>query len=475
MSFSERVASHCRSACGAALLAALSLSSRGAAAHGGIPRAYGIIFEPGNPQHIVLRSDIWGIFRSNDGGKTWNYGCAELYGATWSTASHRSVVVTEGGRILVPNQNFTNSKPVGLGMSDDLCNWRSAPDLDGQFVEEVVATGSSLLALTANGVDGGILGLLYRSNDKGDTWKTTGKPLPNDFSGTSLLVAPSDPTRVYVLGQIINSGGASLLEVSSDGGTTWVKGTGQVTKDSQDWTPRLYAIHPTRPDVVFAWADGYEGLGVNTPDEVWVTADAGKTWTMVYSGKGDLPGFTFSPDASKVLVAGPLDGIVEATVDDVLTKGQGAFTQIFTDQVWGLNWTAAGLYAGNNDFTLNGVPPPFTLGVSQDGGHTFEKVMTLCDVTFASCASNSTMAQVCPSSWDNPQGGYVQDFTQGQRCTGGSKPPAGDGGTAPPAASGGSSGGCSFVARSESAGSGYALLAALAAIGVARSKRRVRP
>lgn len=462
---------------GAAVLSLVLFSSVDASAHGGIPRAFGIIFEPGNPQHIVFRSDVYGIFRSLDGGKTWNYGCAELYGASWSNATHRTVVVTAGGRILVPNQDFVGSKPVGLGMSDDLCNWSSAPDLAGQFVEEIVAQGNDLFVLTADGVDGGILGQLYKSSDKGNTWTRQGKPMPTDFSGQSLMVAPSNPSRVYVLGQIINSGGASVLESSSDGGTTWARGTGQVTKDSQDWTPRLYGVHPSRPDVVFAWADGYEGLGVNTPDEVWATADGGATWKTVYSGKGDLPGFTFSPDATKVLVSGPLDGIVEATLDDALANGPSAFHQIFDGQVWGLNWTSDGLYAGNNDFTLNGVPPPFTLGVSHDEGHTFEKVMTLCDVSFASCAPNSTMNAVCTTSWSIPGsspglGGYKEDYVEGPRCAGPTTSSPDGGTTSPAQTGGGSSGGCGVASPSRGESTAGALFAALAFVLSARRRKR---
>ena len=469
MSLFRKVMSVGRAKFGAALTSLLLLSPVVAHAHGGIPRAYGIIFEPGNPQHIVLRSDIWGIFRSNDGGKTWNYGCAELYGATWSNATHRTVVVTPGGRILVPNQNFLDSKPVGLGLTDDLCNWRPAPDLAGKYVVEIVASGADLVVLTANGVDGGILGELYKSSDKGDTWKPLGKPMPSDFSGSSLVVAPSDPTRVYALGQIIDSDGSAMLETSSDGGSTWTRGAGRITKDSTDWTPRLYAVHPTRPDVVFAWADGYEGLGVNTPDEVWVTADAGKTWTKVFAGQGDLPGFALSPDGAKVLVSGPLDGIVEANVDDVLASGQTAFKKIFDGQVWGIAWTADGIYAGNNDFTLDGIPPPFTLGISHDEARSFDRIMTLCDVTFATCDANSTMNSVCTSSWDNPAGGYVQDYTNGPRCAA-PAPPKADGGSAPARDSGG---GCTF-ASSRAPVSGALLLALAVIVGMLRHRPGAR-
>src|SRR5260221_874313 len=86
-----------------ALLPALAITFTAPAArsHGGFPRAFGILFEPGNPQSILLRSDVWGLFRSQDGGKTWLWGCAELYKGNSLNADHRNIALAAGGRILV--------------------------------------------------------------------------------------------------------------------------------------------------------------------------------------------------------------------------------------------------------------------------------------------------------------------------------------------------------------------------------------
>lgn len=466
-----------RAACGAALAALLPCLPSIAHAHGGIPRAFGIIFEPGNPQHIVLRSDVWGIFDSRDGGKTWNYGCSELYGAKWSQATHVSVIVTAGGRILVPNQNFIDSKPVGLSKSDDLCNWTNSTELAGKYVQEITQTGTDLYLITADGVNGGILGQMYKSSDKGDTWATVGKALPTDFSGNSIMLAPTDASRVYVVGEIIDTGGmTAIAEVSTDGGTTWTRpanqddpATPQIKETTVGWIPRIYGVHPTRKDVIFAWTDNIEQVGQDLADGAWASGDGGKTWKKVFAGKGDLPGFTFSPDGTKVLIAGPLDGIQEATVDDALANGQSAFQQVTADKTWGLNWTSDGLYAGGMDF---GVPTPFTFGVSQDEGKTFSPLMTVCDVKFAQCADNATMA-MCMNSWTLPgatpgQGLYKEDYLEGDRCTGSSK---GDGGVAPAAP--GDGGGCAMSAPRRST-KAAAFGAVLAALGLVLLRRKAR-
>src|SRR5438105_4808928 len=111
-----------RSHAAAALLPALALavSAAPAHAHGGIPRAFGIMFEPNKPSDILLRSDVWGVFRSMDGGKSWLYGCAELYQSNSLNADHRNMAIAPGGRILVA-ASFS-----GLVMSDDLCTWHGS-------------------------------------------------------------------------------------------------------------------------------------------------------------------------------------------------------------------------------------------------------------------------------------------------------------------------------------------------------------
>ena len=107
----------------AALLAscAIALSPAKADAHGGFPRAFGIYVEPNKPEHILFRSDVWGFFRSPDAGKTWLWGCAELYRSNSLSADHRNMTVLPGGRMLVAS-SFS-----GLYISDDPCSWRASP------------------------------------------------------------------------------------------------------------------------------------------------------------------------------------------------------------------------------------------------------------------------------------------------------------------------------------------------------------
>src|SRR5262245_47331863 len=72
-------------------------------AHGGIPRAWNIFVEPGNTQHVVLRSDIWGFFQTADGGQTWEWVCAEAYGGKSLNTQRRSIAMLPGGALIIAN------------------------------------------------------------------------------------------------------------------------------------------------------------------------------------------------------------------------------------------------------------------------------------------------------------------------------------------------------------------------------------
>jgi hypothetical protein len=399
-----------RLGCAFATALAVTISASRAGAHGGFPRAFEIITEPGNPKDVVLRSDLWGFFRTLDGGKTWQWTCAEVYGSDSLGVSHVNMLLLPGGRLLVANPSK------GLYITDDFCNWKQAAELGGELVYDVALSSGSVFVLTSTYKMTGVVGGLWQSTNNGDTLARVGGLLPSTFGASSLEFSTSNPERVYVLGQIIEAT-TGTIQRSDDGGATWTAFAVPIVNPVPDdlMHLRIAAVHPTRPDVVFVWADLEEGFGVDQPDQLWATQDGGKSWSEVYGARGDLPGLAFSPDGTELLVAGPKEGVQRANLDEALAKGQSAFTQQFDRQVWGLRWTDTGLTAGTDNFTAAGIPA-FTYGASSDEGKSFEKLMSVCEVKYDACSEPSSLRSACDNVYSSPLGGFVQDYTDGPRC-----------------------------------------------------------
>ncbi len=428
----------------AVLAVALGLAWTGSArAHGGPPRGTQILVEPGNPNDIVIHSDYWGLFRSTDGAKTWNYYCAEAWGASSLNSSRSSTLLLGGGRLLVA------SSFEGLAISDEPCSWHASSSFSSQqSLQDIVPFGSDVIAVSDFASDGGIESALLRSSDNGETWTRFGGALPANFSGEGVAVAPSDPNRIYVAGATSST---YDLAVSMDGGASFALRPIPLSLDPDTyWMLRVRLVHPTRPDALVIWVDGGD-LTDDVADQLWASSDAGVHWTQMFLGSGDLPGFALSPDHTTLLVGAPgglslggLQGIQSAPLDDAIANGQSAFTEIYDQPVWGLDWTSTGLYAGTNEFTANDVPPRSMLSVSHDGGHTFSKVMDLCQVQFPACPS-STTEQVCVTPASLPSvgnGGLDYDYLEGPLCmaTSGSDAgasPSGDASSRPPPAASG--------------------------------------
>src|SRR5262245_10691936 len=96
----------------------MSALSPSASAHYGFPRAFSIIFGPEGTNHMLLRSDVWGIIRSWDEGQSWQWSCAEVYAGLSSKTEYHPMLITGTGRILV------GSSSEGLHATDDFCNWK---------------------------------------------------------------------------------------------------------------------------------------------------------------------------------------------------------------------------------------------------------------------------------------------------------------------------------------------------------------
>jgi hypothetical protein len=414
-----------------AALAAMGTVSTSALADGGIPRAWGILFEPGNPSHVMIRSLFWGLFDQRAGQSSWSLFCSQAFGGKALQKGDFPTVLTQGGRILVGG-GFA-----GLTASDDGCAWRNIDAFGGDSVLGLAPVDSAgkkyvLLTVKGNG-DGGVTARAYGSEDRGDTWAELAGALPKDYSFASIAVAPSDPKRMYVAGVKVNVG-TRALAATADGGKTW-KSYSIPAPDGFDPTV-VAAILPSDPDTVFVRIGGPDDVGAPpAPDALWATTDGGQNWVRSYAASGDIAGVAFSSDSKKVLVAGPMEGIKSAALADATAGTDGAFKTLFTGQVWGLAASEDGkLYAGNDDFNPS---QHFMLGVSTDQGVTFNAVMDHCNVQFPVCPGTSTMESVCREQWER-QGGYVTDFLDMGACAEGGA--GGAGGTAGASGAGGRAG-----------------------------------
>jgi hypothetical protein len=208
-----------------------------------------------------------------------------------------------------------------------------------------------------------------------------------------------------------------------------------------------------------------------------MTSDAGAGWSRVYDAIGDLPGFSISPDGATVALSGPEDGLFTASSAALVGSGGSAFTKTFEGRVWGLHWTSAGLFAGNDDFgPADGAQ--FTVGVSTDSGKSFQPLGEICEFELAACDPGTRSGGVCPTQFSSPRG-FEEDFLESERCV----PASGSGGASSDAgpASDGKRGvddsdddGCAIGSRGVDSRAAVWLTLA-ATLAAAARRRRQRP
>ncbi len=224
---------------------------------------------------ILLRTDWWGIWRSDDGGLTWK---EKIQGAPNTVGS--DVTVTPAGRIYVATMDdgLLSSTDGGVtykalfpvsGYSDDKNGhvWRVA--VAGKNHATVIATSSPW---------GDALNQVIVSQDGGETFQIVRAGLPdkrpkiNTLWGQgfprALAVDPYEPKRVY-LGIDGDDGGGFFI--SDDGGMTWQH------PERQPPSLRIYnglAVDPTDTTrLLWATCDANGG--------VFLSRNGGKDWEHV--------------------------------------------------------------------------------------------------------------------------------------------------------------------------------------------------
>lgn len=266
-----------------------------------------------------------GIFRSDDGGATWqrrNQGFAALEATSVSVAVDDPDAVWTGLRpnflfrsanqgrrwarvpignlfFLVPrgleavsaSSVFVRAAPVfpsygAEWRTDDAgAHWKLLLDSQNRqplgAVRLAPSDPTTLYALVHPYVSGYSV---LRSTDRGETWEVRSQDLPLDFgTRTDLVVSPSDASVVYVTG---HQGNAVKVLRSTDGGATFTDTSADASSGLPPGIVNAAAVDPGDPDRVYI---AVVGPFPSPGNGVWKTEDGGATWRRVNAGLPTQP------------------------------------------------------------------------------------------------------------------------------------------------------------------------------------------
>lgn len=249
-----------------------------------------------------LRSNVStgrGVYRSDDGGQTWRFVGLRDAGQIGSLRIHPTnpdvVYVSATGNI------FRNNPERGVFRTRDggktwqkilfLSDSTGASDVELQpgnpDVVFAVMTRSERKPWTI--ISGAIEGGVYKSTNGGDTWTKLANGLPNGLVGKGNVgVTPANPNRLYLLYEAKPGGG---LYRSDDAGATWQFINGQPSLITRPFYYVTLTADPTNADVVYAGAEGF-----------FKSTDGGRTFRNFPTPHGDNHDIWINPRDANVMV-----------------------------------------------------------------------------------------------------------------------------------------------------------------------------
>ena len=264
------------------------------AANGG--KSNSVQVDPFNPE-IIFRTDWWGVWRSDDGGKSWN---EKINGAPNSVATQISIATNSDIYVSSMDNGLLRSKDGGKAY-EMLFPKQYDPSQSGH-VWRVLTTADAIIGTSSPWNDP--VNQVIISHDSGNSFSLINSGLPSsrpkgntmwsEGYPRALTMDPHNPDIIY-LGIDGDDGGG--LFVSRDIGQTWQRSIGQ------PGSLRIYnglAVDPTDSNRIL-W--GASGLGGG----VYLSEDAGKTFKLTEGEMSWVFGVTISPDGT-MYAAGASNG-----------------------------------------------------------------------------------------------------------------------------------------------------------------------
>ena len=256
------------------------------------------------PRNTVVTGE--GMYKSTDGGKTWTFiGLGETHIISWIVVDPSNpdvLYVAALGHLFAPNPDRGVFKSTDGGktwnkilyVDDDTGAISMAMDPSNPHVVYASMWQMSRRHWTFS--SGGPGSGIYKTTDGGANWTNISHAagLPTGIFGRSgIAVALSQPSVVYALIQADYKGQAGGLFRSDDSGQNWT-----LINNSMDITQRAFYysniyVDPKDPNTIYLPNVG-----------VYVSHDKGKTLTALHPPHGDNHVFWINPDNPQIFIEG---------------------------------------------------------------------------------------------------------------------------------------------------------------------------
>lgn len=236
-----------------------------------------------------------GVYKSTDAGRTW-----KKIGLEKTQHISRIIVDPKNADVLfVAAQGalYGDSKERGLFKSEDGGKtWRNVLYVDDK-------TGAAELSMDANNsrvmyaamweygrrpwqvISGGAGSGLYKSVDSGETWEKMTNGLPSEMGKMAIAVSPSNSDKVYALIESDTEKDLGGLFVSNNAGKSWSRVSDDNRLTQRAWYYIELAIDPKDENTVYVLSAPF--LRSN---------DGGKTWETIGGTHGDFHDLWINPD-----------------------------------------------------------------------------------------------------------------------------------------------------------------------------------
>lgn len=255
----------------------------------------------------TIRGDVSygdGVYKSTDGGQTWSHlGLSDTkHIAKLRIHPHNPdlVYVAALGHAFGPNEERGVFRSQDGGQTWQKVLYRS--DKAGAIDLSMDPTNPRILYATLWEVyrnfwslsSGGPDSSIYKSTDSGDTWTeiTTNPGLPDGLKGKmGVAVSPANPQRVWAIIEAKEEKGGVYR--SDDGGQTWAQLTENRDLLQRPWYYCHIYADPQDPDTVYI---------LNL--KMWKSTDGGKTYSEITTPHGDNHDLWIDPDNPERMVEG---------------------------------------------------------------------------------------------------------------------------------------------------------------------------